>query len=170
MAVKLLDVRNSLQGVEEYANEARLLGTLRHPHLVQVIAKCNERFAVVMELMEGGSLQERLDGGDFAWWDCVRVLHQSALGILFLHNQERPIMHRDIKPSNILLTSDLRAKVSDVGLAKQLGSNASHVTTATMVSGTFHYMCPEYQSGGQYRPACDVYSVGVMIAVAVTNR
>ena len=170
MAIKLLDAESSLQGLEEYANEVNVLASLRHPYLVAVFAKCDERRAVVMECMEGGTLQDRLDGDSLAWWDRVRVLHEAAVGLQFLHNQGSPIMHRDIKPSNILLSSDLRAKVGDVGLAKRLDSNATHATTASMVTGTFHYMCPEYQSGGQYRPASDVYSLGVTVAVAVTGR
>jgi serine/threonine protein kinase len=168
-AIKVLDSADrSLRGLEEYRNEVELLAALRHPHVVQVFGKCDEVCALVMELMEGGTLQDRLDDDTLPWWGRVRVLHEAALGLQFLHNQESPIMHRDIKPSNLLLTRDMRAKLADVGLAKRISSGASSLTTDSVLRGTFHYLAPEYQEGGRYNAACDVYALGLTIAVTVT--
>ena len=170
VAIKVLKAEASMQGLEEYIAEVELLAALRHPCVVQIYAKCDEERALVMELMEGGTLQDCLDDDSLPWFDRVRVLQEVAVGLWFLHNQAQPVLHRDMKPCNVLLTSDLRAKVSDMGLAKCLDGGATKLTAESVLKGTFHYMCPDYQSKGCYKAACDVFSMGVMIAVTVTNE
>ena len=170
VAIKVLKAEASMQGLEEYIAEVEILAALRHPCVVQIYAKCDEERALVMELMEGGTLQDRLDDDSLPWFDRVRVLQEVAVGLWFLHNQAQPVLHRDMKPSNVLLTSDLRAKVSDMGLAKCLDGGATRLTAESVLKGTFHYMCPDYQSKGCYKAACDVFAMGVMIAVTVTNE
>ena len=170
VAIKVLQAGASMQGLEEYVAEVQILAALRHPCVVQIYAKCDEERALVMELMEGGTLQDRLDGDSLPWFDRVRVLQEVAVGLWFLHNQAQPVLHRDIKPSNVLLTSDLRGKLSDMGLAKCLDGGATRLTAESVLKGTFHFLCPDYQSKGHYKAACDVYAMGVTIAVTVTNE
>ena len=170
IAIKFLKAEANMHGLEDYIAEVKILAALRHPCVVQIYAKCDEKRALIMELMEGGTLQDRLDNDNLPWFDRVRVLEEAAVGLWFLHNQAQPVLHRDMKPSNVLLTSDLQAKVSDMGLAKRLDGGATRLTTDTALKGTFHYLCPDYQSTGQYRAACDVFALGVTIAVTVTNE
>merc|ERR1719379_2539008 len=122
--------------------------------------------------MEGGSLQAALDEDRLAWWTRVRMLHEMALGLLFLHNQQPPVCHCDLKPSNVLLSlrEGGRAKLADVGLAKSLPAGRTRASTQSLIAGSFNFICPEYQQTGSMRPACDLYGLGMTMAVAVTNR
>ena len=169
VAIKVLGADATLQGLDDYAAEVQTLAAVRHPFVVQIFAKCDEERALVMELMEGGTLQDRLDNDTLPWYDRTRVLYEAAVGLRFLHNQYRPVLHRDIKPSNLLLTSDLRGKLADMGLAKRMSYGATQLTTENVLKGTIHYLCPDYQTKGHYRAACDVFALGVTIAVTVTN-
>lgn len=156
---------------ESYEKEVTVLATARHPFIVQLFATCDERQALIMEHMEGGNLQEKIDNDGMPWFTRVRVLHESCVGLQFLHNQEPAILHRDIKPSNILLSSDMRAKLGDVGLAK-IADNSARLsrTMSTAISGSLYFLDPQYQRSGNYSAESDIYSLGLTIAVAVTNE
>eukprot|EP00873_Tetraselmis_striata_P043994 jgi/Tetstr1/464258/TSEL_009063.t1 len=169
VAVKLLDP-GSLQGRREYHAEVELLAELRHRHIVTIYAACDARAGVVMELMEGGSLEDRLMKGDMPWQARLRALYEACVGLHVLHNQAPPILHRDFKPSNILLAKDGAAKLADVGLAKKLAPGGSRLITHSTLVGSLGFVDEHYRRTGEYRPASDVYAVGVSILMALLGR
>jgi len=170
VAIKIIEAED-MGSFESYEKEVTVLATARHPFIVQLFATCDERQALIMEHMEGGNLQEKIDNDGMPWFTRVRVLHESCVGLQFLHNQEPAILHRDIKPSNILLSSDMRAKLGDVGLAK-IADNSARLsrTMSTAISGSLYFLDPQYQRSGNYSAESDIYSLGLTIAVAVTNE
>eukprot|EP00873_Tetraselmis_striata_P035807 jgi/Tetstr1/456071/TSEL_042841.t1 len=170
VAIKLLDPEG-LQGREEYLAEAQTLARLRHRHIVNVYAACEERLAVVMELMEGGTLEERLREGNAAWNVRMRMLYEACVGLLFLHNSSpSAILHRDFKPSNILLSRSGMAKLADVGLAKAVPVGGTRISSHSTVVGSLGFIDPHYIQSAEYRAASDVYSVGVSILLALLGR
>eukprot|EP00873_Tetraselmis_striata_P035802 jgi/Tetstr1/456066/TSEL_042836.t1 len=170
VAIKLLDPEG-LQGRKEYLAEAQTLARLRHRHLVNIYAACEERLAVVMELMEGGTLEERLREGNAAWNVRMRMLYEACVGLLFLHNSSpSAILHRDFKPSNILLSGSGMAKLADVGLAKAVPVGGTRISSHSTVVGSLGFIDPHYIQSAEYRAASDVYSVGVSILLALLGR
>eukprot|EP00873_Tetraselmis_striata_P035800 jgi/Tetstr1/456064/TSEL_042834.t1 len=170
VAIKLLDPEG-LQGRKEYLAEAQTLARLRHRHLVNIYAACEERLAVVMELMEGGTLEERLREGNAAWNVRMRMLYEACVGLLFLHNSSpSAILHRDFKPSNILLSRSGMAKLADVGLAKAVPVGGTRISSHSTVVGSPGFIDPHYIQSAEYRAASDVYSVGVSILLALLGR
>jgi serine/threonine protein kinase len=103
----------SRQGVAEMGREVKVLSSVSHPHIVQLLGVCNEPGcqALVYELMEAGSLdralglgEEKADGAAaLAWRERVRIAWEVATALVWLHSDKIPIYHMDIKPSNILL-------------------------------------------------------------------
>eukprot|EP00873_Tetraselmis_striata_P012791 jgi/Tetstr1/433055/TSEL_022390.t1 len=170
VAIKVLDP-GGLRGREEYLVEAQTLARLRHRHIVNIYAACEERLAVVMELMEGGTLEERLREGDAAWNVRMRMLYEACVGLLFLHNSSpSAILHRDFKPSNILLSRSGMAKLADVGLAKAVPVGGTRISSHSTVVGSPGFIDPHYIQSAEYRAASDVYSVGVSILLALLGR
>ncbi|KIO21943.1 hypothetical protein M407DRAFT_79803 [Tulasnella calospora MUT 4182] len=97
-------------------------------------------------------------------YDKLRLIHQSALGLTYLHNLLPPICHGDIKPENILINDSGEAAISDFGLSRVIESLEVHtgLTTSGGTKGTFVYCAPELAVGLEDRPTCesDVYSFG----------
>jgi serine/threonine-protein kinase len=155
---------------ERLTTEARALGRISHPNIVQVfeVGQEGESF-FSMEYIEGGSLAEklRLEGclDPEAAADLVRVL-ASAVGAA----HEAGVLHRDLKPANILLKHDGTPKVTDFGLAKWL-DGGSGLTTSGVILGTPSYMAPE-QAAGRFDdvgPRTDVYSLGAILYETLTG-
>jgi serine/threonine protein kinase len=95
------------------------------------------------------------------------VLHDVALGLNYLHSQETPIIHRDLSSNNVLLTSDMKAKISDLGVAKIVNLTplqVSRMVHNTQAPGTPAYMPPEAMvANPEYDRSIDVFSFGIMI-------
>jgi len=169
VAIKMLN-EEGLQGRPEYRTEVELLARLRHRHIVAIYAACEERHAMVMELLEGGTLEDRLREGDVAWNVRLRMMYDACVGLLFLHNSSPAIMHRDFKPSNILLSQSGMAKLGDVGLAKEAPLGGSRLSTHSSVVGSLGFIDLQYLNTGVYRAASDVYSVGVTLLLVLLGR
>lgn len=155
-----------------FDREARSLAALSHPNVIPVV-DCGvdeDTPYLVMELMEGQSLEDALTEGI----DLERALHiaiEVASALAYTH--ERGIIHRDLKPGNIFLqeTPDGReaVRVLDFGLAKFLVSNTADLTRAGMIMGTPGYIPPEQASGDRITPRTDIYSLGVVLFEMVTG-
>jgi len=118
----------------------------------------------------GGTLQERLHAGNIAWDVRLRVMFEASVALLFLHSSSPAIMHRDFKPSNIMLTRGGMAKLTDVGLAKEVPMGGSRLATHSSVAGSQGFIDPRYIQTREYRAASDVYSVGVSLLMVLLGH
>ncbi|MBX6391556.1 MAG: serine/threonine protein kinase, partial [Frankia sp.] len=160
VAIKVLrvdprDVENS-GGMDE----ARLLASLDHPHIVRVLhaTMSGELHLIVMELLAGGTLLDRCRESPVSPQAACAVA--LAVADALHHAHGAGALHRDIKPANIMFDQAGQPKVTDFGIAKLLATTS---TTASSVIGTPRYMAPEQLSGGRLSPATDIYALGVML-------
>ncbi|KAJ4816565.1 Protein kinase superfamily protein [Rhynchospora pubera] len=173
VAVKYLD-QEGTQGHREWLAEVVCLGQYRHPNLVKLIGYCCEEQhrMLVYEYMPRGSLENHLFKSvieSLSWSQRLKIAVQTAKGLAFLHDADKPLIYRDFKASNILLESDYTAKLSDFGLAKDgPQGDATHVSTRVM--GTHGYAAPEYIMTGHLTAKSDVYSFGVVLLELLTGR
>lgn len=173
VAVKILDLDGD-QGHREWLAEVKVLGQLRHPHLVKLIGYCceDEHRVLVYEYMPRGSLENQLFrrfSASLPWLTRLKIALGAAKGLAFLHEAKNPIICRDFKASNILLDSDFTPKLSDFGLAKD-GPEGDDTHVSTRVMGTQGYAAPEYIMTGHLTAASDVYSFGVVLLELLTGR
>jgi hypothetical protein len=151
--------------------EARAVAKLSHPDIVRVheVGEADGAAFFSMEFVEGGSLADRLDGKPLPPRVAAALLRTVARAVHYAHCEG--IVHRDLKPANILLADDDTPKLTDFGIAKQLGESEGLTRTGDIV-GTPTYMAPE-QAGGETRrigPATDIYALGVILYELLTGR
>ncbi|MFI5487956.1 protein kinase domain-containing protein [Micromonospora echinaurantiaca] len=152
--------------------EARAAARLTHPHVTQVYDYGEATLAggtvvpyLVMELVEGRNLADRLTAGPLAWPDAVRMAGQVAAALAAAHRIG--VVHRDIKPGNVMLT-DTGAKVLDFGIAALAGPRAGQ--TGELLMGTPAYFAPERMTSAAPDPASDVYALGALLYRTLTGR
>jgi eukaryotic-like serine/threonine-protein kinase len=152
-----------------FQTEARAAGLLTHPNIVVVFDAGEEDglYYIIMELVEGRSLQALLDDGhSFPLPRVLRIMEQACSALQFAH--ERNVVHRDIKPANLMLTGDDTVKVTDFGTAKILQFGTVQQTAHVM--GTPSYMSPEQVKGRAVDGRSDIFSLGVMLYEMVTGQ
>ncbi|MBX3275125.1 MAG: serine/threonine protein kinase [Sandaracinaceae bacterium] len=178
VAVKVLraDRVGSPELLARFFQEARTAATLRHPNVIDVLdmGEDEDRTAfLVMELLEGENLEERLArAGRLSAEDALALLLPVIDALALAH--ERGIIHRDLKPENVFLSAahDGRVvpKLLDFGIAKLLEGSSVQTQTGSML-GTPGYMAPEQMRGvGALTPAADVWSMGVILFRALAGR
>lgn len=147
--------------------EARLASRLRHHHICGIhdVGEHDGRLFVVMDLVEGVTLRERLASGALTPDEAVRFAGQIADALAYAH--ARGLVHRDLSSANIMLTPDGQAVVLDFGLALALPNAAlesqSTVTVSGLVRGTPDYMAPEVLKGQPADIGADVWAFGVLV-------
>ena len=165
------------QHLKLFEREAETLKALDHPAIpryldyLEIDEPDNKGFALVQTYVEGKTLAEYLIAGRTFSESEVKELAQSLLEILiYLHEQEPPIIHRDIKPSNILLHSRSGHSVGQVYLVDfgSVQNQAAKFGGTITVIGTYGYMAPE-QFGGRSVPASDLYGLGATLIYLVTG-
>jgi len=154
---------------ERFRQEALALASLSHPHIVTVYDLLEEsgHFWIVMELLTGGSLAEKI--AEAATMDVrksVEITCNVAAGLGFAH--ETRIVHRDVKPMNILFTADGIPKLTDFGNAK-LTESIVHTREGLML-GSPAYMSPEQVTGDPLDYRTDIYSLGVTLYQMLTGK
>ena len=174
-----------------FEREAQLLAQLQHPNIASIygLEESSGVRALVMELVEGPTLAERLESGAFSLTESLTVSLQIAHALEEAH--EKGIIHRDLKPQNIKASSEGKTKVLDFGLAKAMdpvtGSsvaadlarsptmmNSPTLTAAGtqlgVILGTAAYMAPEQARGGAIDKRADIWAFGVVLHEMLTGQ
>src|SRR5262247_3599891 len=183
VALKLLPdhFANDADRLTRFQREAQVLAALNHPNIAQIygLEQSGASSCIVMELVEGETLAERLKRGPLSIDDTIQIAKQIAEALEAAH--ERGIVHRDLKPANIKLAPDGKVKVLDFGLAKALNdddvdSGLSHSPTkvsgsmAGVVMGTAAYMSPEQARGKPIDARTDIWAFGCVLFEMLTGR
>ncbi|MGW6708239.1 serine/threonine-protein kinase [Streptomyces sp. NPDC054956] len=153
---------------ERAVREARALARLAHPnvvtihHIVEPADGAEGHPWIVMELVRGGSLHDRLADGPMPVADVLR-LGLDVLSALRAAHAEG-VLHRDVKPANVLLRPDGSAVLTDFGIAALHGSTA--LTSTGVLIGSPEYIAPERARGEEGLPASDLWSLGMLLYVA----
>ncbi len=154
--------------------EAAIARDVVHPRIARVfdIEEAGETVFLTMEIVEGGSLGDRLTlhspASPVAIDDAVAWASQALEGLAALHAMG--ILHRDIKPGNLLLTADHEVKLSDFGLALHLDRDETRATTHDSILGTLEYLSPEQALGQPVDARSDLYSLGVVLFEMIAGR
>jgi serine/threonine protein kinase/formylglycine-generating enzyme required for sulfatase activity len=152
-----------------FLREARAAAAVRHEHVIDIHAIHEQPVPyLVMEYVEGRTLQDKLDaGGPLRPGDVLRIGYQVANGLAAAHR--RGLIHRDIKPANILLEDEAeRVKITDFGLARAFDDTS--LTQSGMVAGTPAYMAPEQAVGERLDQRTDLFSLGSVLYAMCTGR
>ena len=170
VAIKVLASPPASSARERFRREARAVAAVKSEHVVVIhaVEETAEPPYLVMEYVEGISLQERLDrSGPLEIAEIVRIGAQIARGLAAAHAQG--LIHRDVKPANILLTEASVAKVTDFGIGKLLTGDTDLTTTGQMV-GSPAYMSPEQVRGDKLDVRSDIFSLGVVLYQTLTLK
>ncbi|XP_066484352.1 receptor-interacting serine/threonine-protein kinase 3-like isoform X2 [Tiliqua scincoides] len=191
VAVKILNSDTACTR-EELLNEARAMDKARFTYVVRLfglfvdkvptatkagnLGGAMPRLGLVMEFMENGSLASLQSRVPLVPWALrLRVLHEVALGMNFLHSLKPPVLHLDLKPSNVLLDAELHIRVADFGLSKcKRGTSRRSLShgEGDGYGGTLEYMPPEAFTDMNYKPStgADVYSYGILMWSLLTGE
>ena len=184
VALKLLPefVAGDGEKIARLEREARLLASLSHPNVATLhgLEESNGLKYLVMELVPGETLAERISRGPLRIEECLGIFRQIAEGLEAAH--EKGIVHRDLKPANVIVSSGGRVKVLDFGLAKAAAEEAPSTdlsksptltregTEQGVILGTASYMSPEQARGKSLDRRTDIWSFGCVFYEALTGR
>ena len=134
--------------VANFKKECNLLSKLRHPNIVQFIGVYygnggKDEIALVMEKVEYELAKFLLEKSQVHLSTKLSILHDVTYGLVYLHENNPPIIHRDLTARNVLLTSSYQAKIADVGVAKLMDKAAMEALSHTKAPGQMFYMPPE---------------------------
>jgi serine/threonine protein kinase/dipeptidyl aminopeptidase/acylaminoacyl peptidase len=186
VAIKLLPdaFAADAERLARFEREAKTLAALNHPHIAAIYGfeKSGGAYALVMELVEGDDLSQRIARGAIPLDEALPIAKQIAEALEAAH--ELGIIHRDLKPANIKVRADGTVKVLDFGLAKAMESPAGSspslsmsptittpaMTQAGMILGTAAYMAPEQARGKIVDRRADIFAFGAVVFEMLTGR
>ena len=147
--------------VQRFVNEAKVLGSLNHMHIVPVydFVQHEGLCLLVMERLHGGTLSTRFRNG-VSGEDVCAIALAAASALHYAH--QHGVLHRDVKPENIMFSAEGVLKVTDFGIAKVVGGSETVLTRTGFVLGTPAYMAPEQAKGEPLTPATDIYALGLI--------
>jgi Tol biopolymer transport system component/tRNA A-37 threonylcarbamoyl transferase component Bud32 len=173
------DFRDDAASLRRFEREARLLATLNHPNIAAIYGfeLIEGRPYLVLELVEGRTLRERLEDGPLSVPEALGVAVQIADALQEAH--DKGIVHRDLKPANVTLGESGRVKILDFGIAKPVGvtsdgedtptAGANPTTLPGAVMGTAPYMSPEQARGLPVDTRSDVWAFGCLVYEMLTG-
>ncbi len=171
VAIKVLhNKENDETFLVRFIREAKALAHLSHPNIVKVLDFGDEDGVpyLVMEYINGGTLKDHM-GVPAPWREACRMIIPITHALYYAHSQN--IIHRDVKPANILVADSGHLMLSDFGIAKTIGQQATSELTGTGFGiGTPHYMAPEQGLGKKLDGRADIYSLGVILFELVTGK
>ena len=189
VALKVLpvDVSTDRDRLARFQREAEVLASLNHPHIAQIygLEQTGDTFALVMELVEGEDLAQRIARGPLAIDEALPIARQIAEALEAAHDHS--IIHRDLKPANVKVRPDGTVKVLDFGLAKAIETGSGvrgpgsadamnsptlsiHATQSGIILGTAAYMSPEQARGNAVDKRTDVWAFGCVLYELLTGR
>ena len=183
VALKLLPAHfaDDADRLSRFRREAQILASLNHAHIAQIygLEQVDGSVCIVMELVEGETLADRLKNGPLSYDEALDISRQVADALAAAH--ERGIVHRDLKPANIRVMPNGTVKVLDFGLAKAIGGKTSDITVTAMatamgqsaigsVLGTPGYMSPEQARGKEVDARTDIWAFGCVLYEMLTAR
>jgi serine/threonine-protein kinase len=187
VALKILPEAFTLDGdrIARFRREAQVLASLNHPHIAHIYGfeDSDSTHAIVLELVEGPTLADRIAKGPLPLDEALPIARQIAEALEAAH--EQGIIHRDLKPANIKVRDDGTVKVLDFGLAKALEpasalrpmttaaptiTTPAQVTGVGMILGTAAYLSPEQAKGRPADRRSDVWAFGCVLFEMITGR
>jgi serine/threonine-protein kinase len=161
-----------------FTREAQVLASLNHPNIAAIYGV--EERALVLELVDGPTLAERIAVGPIPVDEALSIVRQIAEALEYAH--EKGVIHRDLKPANVKITPEGRVKVLDFGLAKAMAGETVSVNTADsptlsmratlagVILGTAGYMAPEQAHGATVDKRADIWAFGVVMYEMLAGR
>jgi serine/threonine-protein kinase len=180
VAIKVLPDRTARDenALSRFRRETKALAALSHPNILMILDVGEDHGVsyAVMELLDGGTLRDRLRAVGIDWRKALEIGAGVADGLAAAH--ARGIVHRDLKPENLFLTRDGVVKILDFGLARTGLPDASDRAAVTVtvetqpgvVLGTVNYMSPEQVRGQQADARCDIFSLGCVLHEMLTGK
>ena len=161
--------------VRRFEEECHLLSQVRHPNIVQFLGVCFQQGVrapiLVMEFLPTNLTSCIEQYGILPKEISYSILHDVALGLCYLHSQTPAIIHRDLSSNNVLLTPNMTAKISDLGVARILNLTPLQVSRMTQTPGTPAYMPPEVMvANPKYDTSVDEFSYGIMMIHMFSGR
>lgn len=159
--------------VKRFQNECKILSQVRHPNIVQFLGihfQQEEHVPILIMEFLPFTLTQCLNTYSLQEEISYSILHGVALGLHYLHSQPSPIIHRDLSSNNVLLTFDMSAKISDLGVARILDL-PPQITQLTQTPGTPAFMPPEVMvAKPKYDTSVDVFSYGIMMIHVLSGK
>jgi serine/threonine protein kinase len=184
VAIKALpdEFAHDAERLARFEREAKLLASLNHPNIAAIygLEQADGKPFLVLELVEGQTLAERLQRGRIPPDETLDICRQVAEGLEAAH--EKGIIHRDLKPANVKVTPEGKVKVLDFGLAKAFYEEATSVgysrspiitdqmTAPGVILGTYAYMSPEQARGKTVDKRADIWAFGCVLYECLTAK
>jgi hypothetical protein len=184
VAIKVLPSNfvNDPERLSRFQREARMLAALNHANIATIygLEQCDGVTCLVMELVPGETLAERVKAGPLGIEEALKIAVQTAEALEAAH--EKSIIHRDLKPANVKVTPEGKVKVLDFGLAKAFAGDAANddpsnsptlsaaATMQGVILGTAAYMSPEQARGKSCDKRTDIWAFGCVLYELLTGR
>ncbi len=168
MKILLPDLAGEPELADRFLREIQVLARLEHPNIacLRTALRFENQLLMVMELVDGVSLDQRLRQGPLPVGEAIRCIDQILSALGYAHTSG--VIHRDIKPANMMLMADGTVKLMDFGIAK--GADDRKLTMTGGTIGSVYYMPPEQIRGETVDARSDLYSVGVSLYELVTGK